>query len=555
MLESHECGEIHFVLAPNQEITYINKTMLQILGTKTEQDSWFRAIKTNPFFFLDEDDIPLFKACCQQASVSESPSYFKHHLYDRKLHRVKAHSWIRKISNSNEFLMVLILDREITKETRSSILQVVSHLYDDVFEIDKNTATVTIIRNLNIIGFAGEDSIGLWDFKSFLLAKLVCPEDHVDYISFLNILDANEASPNTTFEFRTKDNAGATRWLQATYLYFQHKELLLCFSDITSIKGAAGMEQRLKTDATTRIMNRETFEHLCSDYHEKKSFESTYNVLLLIEIDHFDTYSLDTQDFLLKETGRLLKSGLDQAAVCARFGDKKFIVCFHDLKDKKTAKKKIDRLYKHLHSQSKCEPLPTFSIGYAQCLHDPAKHYRCAYEFANAALLDAVKSDDNAIRDYDLLSSYGHSTRPPHDVRIQTFGYFEIFVDGIPVLFRSQKAKEFLAVLVDRRGGYVSSGDVINCLWEDEPVTQKTNARYRKVAMLLKNTLAEYGVDYIVETAGRQRRIISDAVDCDLYHFLEGKESYINHYDGTYMLNYSWSEWTASYLDNIKNAR
>lgn len=285
----------------------------------------------------------------------------------------------------------------------------------------------------------------------------------------------------------------------------------------------------------------------------QQKFASTYNTLLLLEIDHFEDYSLDTQDKLLRRTGELLKSGLDDNTLYARFGEKKFVVCFHDLKNKEEAKLAIDNLYMHLHSQSDTDLPSGYSMGYAKCSHDPKDHFKGAYERANAALKDAVRSGGDTIRDYDLLASHSHMTHPPHDVKIQTFGFFEMYVDGVPVLFKSQKAKELLAVLVDRRGGYVSSGDIISRLWENESANPTTNARVRKVAMLLRRTLAKYGVDYIIENADRQRRLISDAVDCDLFHFLAGDESYISSYDGTYMLNYSWSEWTTSYLDNIKN--
>lgn len=54
-------------------------------------------------------------------------------------------------------------------------------------------------------------------------------------------------------------------------------------------------------------------------------------------------------------------------------------------------------------------------------------------------------------------------------IEIRTFGYFDMFVDGRPIAFRSEKAKELLALLVDRRGGFVTSADIITALWEDEP--------------------------------------------------------------------------------------
>ena len=551
-MHSFECGEIHFTLTPDHKITYINKAMLLMLNAEGEHDGWVKALTIKPHFFLAEESIPSFEECCKQAAAKNTPVYFEHHLYDRNLCKIKAHGLISRIDSSDEFLMMEILDIDLNKDVQNRFFEAITHIYDDVFVINKSTATVNVIRNLGAIGFEGHEETHLWNFKDFLITRLIHPDDRKDYISFLRVLDSNTTF-SSTIECRIQDNYGKARWLQMTTLYQRPNELLLCLSDISKTKDAAHMQQRLKIDSITHIMNRDAFERLCCSYHEKTSFESTYNVLLLIEIDHFDDYSLDAQDKILKRTGDLLKSGLGDNAVYARFGDKKFIVCFHDLNGKDNAKKAIDRLYKHLHSHNEGESMPGYSMGFAKCMHDPEKQYRSAYECANAALKDAVKSGGNTIRDYDLLSSHSHMPGLPRDIKIQTFGYFEVFVDGVPVLFKNKKAKELLAVLVDRRGGYISSGDIISCLWENESVNPTTNARCRKIVMLLKRTLAEYGIDYIVESADRQRRLISDAVDCDLFHFLAGEESYINNYDGVYMLNYSWSEWTASYLNNIKN--
>ena len=57
-------------------------------------------------------------------------------------------------------------------------------------------------------------------------------------------------------------------------------------------------------------------------------------------------------------------------------------------------------------------------------------------------------------------------------IYIRTFGYFEVFVNGEALLIQNAKAKELLAILVDRRGVYVSQADLISCLWEDEPVNK-----------------------------------------------------------------------------------
>lgn len=133
-------------------------------------------------------------------------------------------------------------------------------------------------------------------------------------------------------------------------------------------------------------------------------------------------------------------------------------------------------------------------------------------------------------------------------VSIRTFGYFDVFVNEKPIAFRSQKSKELFALLVDRRGGYVSSEEAISFLWEDEPVNAVTLARYRKVALRLKNILEEHGIADVVESVDGKRRIASDKVRCDLYDYLSGKEEFSHLFKGSYLTNYSWSETTLGEL-------
>lgn len=138
-------------------------------------------------------------------------------------------------------------------------------------------------------------------------------------------------------------------------------------------------------------------------------------------------------------------------------------------------------------------------------------------------------------------------------IYIRTFGFFDVFVDGEPISFKNKKAKELLAILVDRRGGYVSAEEAISLLWEEEPATKVVRARYRKVAYWLNKQLRDCGAAEIVENDGGRRRIALDQVDCDLYQFLSGESRYQNLYGGAYMNNYSWGEYTLAELDSKVN--
>ena len=134
-------------------------------------------------------------------------------------------------------------------------------------------------------------------------------------------------------------------------------------------------------------------------------------------------------------------------------------------------------------------------------------------------------------------------------VTVQTFGYLNILIDGEPVVFEHEKAKELLAVLIDRQGKFVSSGEIISCLWEDEAVNENTQSRCRKAAYHLRRILEAYGLNDLLESTPKgYRRIRTEMIDCDLYHYLNGEEAYVNRFRGAYMSDYSWAEQTLTML-------
>lgn len=134
------------------------------------------------------------------------------------------------------------------------------------------------------------------------------------------------------------------------------------------------------------------------------------------------------------------------------------------------------------------------------------------------------------------------------EVEIRTFGYFDVYVDGKPIPFQSAKAKELLALLVDRGGGYVSAAEIISCLWENEDANKVTLARCRKVAMRLTDKLREYGIEDIIESVNGARRIVPASIQCDLYDYLNHKPGSEGLFKGSYLTNYSWGEMTLSNL-------
>lgn len=133
-------------------------------------------------------------------------------------------------------------------------------------------------------------------------------------------------------------------------------------------------------------------------------------------------------------------------------------------------------------------------------------------------------------------------------VEIRTFGRFEVFVDGRPVAFRSGKAKELLALLVDRAGGIVTTEEMLTYLWENKPDSDSSRSLCRKVMQRLHNNLEQYGIEDIVNHHSRGRSLEKSKVECDYFAFLEDKEEARNAFYGEYMSNYSWAESTLSRL-------
>lgn len=160
-----------------------------------------------------------------------------------------------------------------------------------------------------------------------------------------------------------------------------------------------------------------------------------------------------------------------------------------------------------------------------------------------AALVPRARPAGAAPREADA----GRGNGDPR-VTIRTFGYFDVFVDGRPIAFRSEKAKELLALLVDRRGGYVTSADIITALWENEPITSQLRTRCRKVALRLNRTLEANGVGGIVESVRGKRRIVPELVSCDLFDHLSGSADACADFRGSYLKNYSWAEGTLAEL-------
>ena len=138
-----------------------------------------------------------------------------------------------------------------------------------------------------------------------------------------------------------------------------------------------------------------------------------------------------------------------------------------------------------------------------------------------------------------------------HNIRIQTFGNFCVFVNDSMLTFEREKAKELLAYLVDRHGSPVTTEQIAYLLWEDEPYERKLKNKVTTIISSLRSTLREAGVENILIKTWNNVALDVNKVRCDAYDFEKGDLVAINSFRGEYMANYSWAEFTTGHYISI----
>lgn len=129
-------------------------------------------------------------------------------------------------------------------------------------------------------------------------------------------------------------------------------------------------------------------------------------------------------------------------------------------------------------------------------------------------------------------------------IRVQTFGNFEVFVDGEPLKFQRSRTKELLAYLVDRRGAGLTMAELVTVLYEDRKYDSSLQKQLRVHISDLLRTLQEADASDMILKKRNFIAVDANRFDCDYYRFLNGDVSAINAFAGEYMVNYSWAEFT-----------
>ena len=128
---------------------------------------------------------------------------------------------------------------------------------------------------------------------------------------------------------------------------------------------------------------------------------------------------------------------------------------------------------------------------------------------------------------------------------IKCFGNFEVLCNGEALPFKRKKAKELLAVLVDRNGAGMTTKQICAILFPDNTDDTKNAAYLRQIMLDLKNTLKILQAEDVLQHDTPYYRIDTNLVKCDYLSYLEtGKPQF----HGEYMTQYSWAEATCAML-------
>ena len=128
---------------------------------------------------------------------------------------------------------------------------------------------------------------------------------------------------------------------------------------------------------------------------------------------------------------------------------------------------------------------------------------------------------------------------------MQTFGNFEVYLDGKPLAFKYRRTKELFAYLIDRVGAMCTVGEIMGILFEDEGGSEDY---FQKLRRDLLSTLEEVKcADAIVHKRGMMGVVVTE-VQCDYYDYLTKKKPLHISYFGEYMSQYSFAEHTNAQL-------
>ena len=176
-----------------------------------------------------------------------------------------------------------------------------------------------------------------------------------------------------------------------------------------------------------------------------------------------------------------------------------------------------------------------FCTGYEQYALD-AIHLHCSGYLIKPITAQAVQKELDHIKRQPMSEK---------KLTVKCFGSFEVLCNGRMLTFKRTKAKELLAVLVDRNGAGMTGKQICAVLWQEDSDDSKNMDYFRHLMQDLRNTLDAVGAGGVLCYEQYQYRIDPAQINCDYHNYLQyGTPAFF----GEYMTQYSWAESTCGLL-------
>ena len=89
-----------------------------------------------------------------------------------------------------------------------------------------------------------------------------------------------------------------------------------------------------------------------------------------------------------------------------------------------------------------------------------------------------------------------------------------------------------------------TNNEIIAVIWEDDDFGTDRQDYLKKLRQDLTKTLSELGREDVVVRQRGQIGINPKSIECDYFKYLEGDSTILNSYQGEYMAQYSWAEYS-----------
>ena len=94
------------------------------------------------------------------------------------------------------------------------------------------------------------------------------------------------------------------------------------------------------------------------------------------------------------------------------------------------------------------------------------EYMETAFEMHVSGYIVKPVTEENVRRELNALR-FPLAEKQEPELRVRTFGDFEVFLENVPLRFGLSKTKELFAILIDKNGALCTNAQLANLLWED----------------------------------------------------------------------------------------